>query len=188
MKSPLTTLLALITVPALAYRPVYIDDKGEHLFKPSPPSSKSPGKHRHLERKGAKKGSLSPAFGNCKTLHLLAKIEDIIAGVQIADRGETSSFPFYDMGTMKEIGLFTDVASIMQDGECVFTGVLSTDYNEETSSFDSQMTITGTCSGAFNAITGGTGGFDCARGFQSFTEAPSENFYASTINICVGCS
>jgi len=120
----------------------------------------------------------------CRTLNLLSKIADINAGKVATAVGETFSFPFYDANTMEMKGVFDDAATKLKDPQCVYSGAFSMDYNNETETYDTQVMVSGTCTGSHNAITGGTGAFACASGYEVFTLAPSDEYIASTLYIC----
>lgn len=89
------------------------------------------------------------------------------------------SVPYYNSETGDQLGFYTDEATTLED-DCVGTGVFS--FGPAVS-YEDQISITFTCNGAYNAITGGNGRFGCASGFEVFG-ADEEDRVTSTIYLC----
>jgi hypothetical protein len=55
------------------------------------------------------------------------------------------------------IGIYIGASHSVNQNDCIGTGSFNFDYNTETDSYDSQIYVSVSCSGSFNAIIGGTG-------------------------------
>jgi hypothetical protein len=95
-------------------------------------------------------------------LRVLAYEEEIAAGEQSYPEAGLSTFRYniYDP-TVKDshepIGIYIGASHSISQHDCIGNGAFNFDYNPETDSYDSQIFVSVSCSGSFNAITGGTG-------------------------------
>jgi hypothetical protein len=101
--------------------------------------------------------------------------------------GRTIFFPIYDYYTDAAIGTYT--SSITNIGDC---GIESGSYNLGVDPslefpFEDQITVTGTCDGIFNAVTGGTGEYACASGYGK-SLLSEEDTFATDLIICNTCT
>jgi len=124
-----------------------------------------------------------------KTKSLFAEIE---AGFSETASGSTLIFPIYDYETSDLIGSYVDQnTNVFFDGfqeDCVFTGSYNFDFDDSLDfPFASQLSIAATCLGTTNSITGGTGSYACATGYETFIEGDDE-FFVSELTICNTCA
>jgi hypothetical protein len=141
--------------------------------------------------KGAKGMPKGPPKG-CRTLKIKAPFDEVIAGISETAVGSTLVFTVYDYDTNEVLGTYTDqTTDIFVGGEfedCTFTGSFNFDFDENLEfPFVSQAMTAGSCFGASNAITGGTGALACASGTETFLEG-GEDFFASMLTICNTCA
>jgi hypothetical protein len=128
----------------------------------------------------------------CQSLKIKALYSEIDAGVGQTAVGETLTFPVYDYYTNEPIGTYTDqTTDILLGGQfvdCVSAGSFNFDFDASLEyPFVSQLLIAGTCLGASNSITGGTGRYACASGSESFIDG-GEDYFASDLSICHTCA
>jgi hypothetical protein len=114
--------------------------------------------------KGAKtkKGMKGKDSKGCQSLKIKAFYTEIEAGFGQTAVGETLTFPVYDYYTDEPIGTYTDQTTDIFVGgvfaDCISTGSFNFDFDSSLEyPFTSQVMIAGTCMGASNTITGGTG-------------------------------
>jgi hypothetical protein len=139
--------------------------------------------------KGGNKGG---SGGGCTTITIKAPFDEIEAGRFATAVGFTLTFPVYDHDSMEIIGTYTDSdTEIFVNGEfedCTFTGSFNFDFDDSLDfPFVSQVSVAGTCLGNTNSITGGTGRYACASGFETFVDG-GEDFFASELTICNTCA
>jgi hypothetical protein len=155
----------------------------------STPPSKGMGM---MGSKGSKSAKASKGMKGCESYKIKAPFDEVVAGISETAVGETLIFTVYDFDTDEAIGTYTDqTTNIFVGGEfvdCTFTGSFNFDFDENLDlPFVSQVLIAGTCLGASNAITGGTGQYACASGFETFIDG-GEGFIASELTICNTCA
>jgi hypothetical protein len=155
----------------------------------STPPSKGMGM---MGSKASKSAKASKGMKGCQSVNIKALFAEVEAGFTETAVGDTLTFPVYDFYTDEVIGTYTDqTTNIFVGGEfvdCTFTGSFNFDFDENLFlPFVSQVLIAGTCDGAFNAITGGTGQYACASGFETFLDG-GEDFFASELTICNTCA
>jgi hypothetical protein len=141
-------------------------------------------------KKGKKAKGAKGATG-CQSLMIKASYDDIEAGFAETAVGATLLFPIYDYYTDGQIGTFTDQTTNIFVGDefidCTFTGSFNFDFDENLEyPFVSQVMITGTCFGAANAITGGTGKYACGAGYETFFF--DEEYLVSELTVCNTCA
>lgn len=105
--------------------------------------------------------------GECQlALRVLAYDKDIEAGETPHSAGySTFRYAIYDPDGVATdeppvgvyIGASTTVGKTDETGDCIGTGSFNFDYDADTDSYLSQVFLAVSCSGTFNAITGGTG-------------------------------
>ena len=115
--------------------------------------------------KGKGSGPLS-----CTTIPILFYQKDITAAEYTNSAGfGLKEVPFYNPTTLEQLGTYSDFAvDIPESDECVADGAFSFGLNPDTGSYDSQITIAFTCGSAQNSITGGSGAYGCATGYEVF--------------------
>jgi hypothetical protein len=155
----------------------------------STPPSKGMGM---MGSKGSKSAKASKGMKGCESYKIKAPFDEVVAGIGETAVGETLIFTVYDFDTDEAIGTYTDqTTNIFIGGEfvdCTFTGSFNFDFDETLDfPFVSQIMVAGTCLGASNAITGGTGSAACASGFETFIDG-GEDFFASELTICNTCA
>jgi hypothetical protein len=144
------------------------------------------------EKKAMKEKGMQPEKAACQTVRIKADYSEIEASLGQTAVGETFNFPVYDYDTDLLIGSYTDqTTQIFVGGEavdCVFTGSFNFDFDENLDfPFVSQVTVAGTCLGASNAITGGTGKYSGAAGSEVFIDVGAD-YFASELVICNTCA
>jgi hypothetical protein len=107
------------------------------------------------------------AGGECQlALRVLAFDKDIDMGETTHSSGfSTFRYPIYDPEGVATndppigiyIGASTTIGQNNALGDCIGSGSFNFDYDEDTNSYKSQIFVSVSCSGTFNAITGGTG-------------------------------
>jgi hypothetical protein len=141
----------------------------------------------------ASKGSKGLLKG-CQSLKIKsAPFDEVVAGISETAVGSTLVFTVYDYYTDEPLGTYTDQTTDIFVGgdfaDCTFTGSFNFDFDENLEfPFVSQVMVAGTCFGASNAITGGTGQYACASGYESFFEGGEEDFFTSDLIICNTCA
>ena len=206
MKLSVATLFTLF-VPALSYRiQLYTDHNGQRQLEPIPEYVLERGRRAQRERKlqaeasseteaPMPEGYVNPNLWDdkwCVTYELLAKVDEILASERNTTFGATLSFPIYFAEDPDNaIGLFNDGATMLNElhlDKCVFTGSFSFGApSNQTGLYLDQIFLSGTCRGNSNVITGGTGVFACASGYETFTDPPSSDLLAFTATYCSGC-
>ena len=133
--------------------------------------------------KGAPKGS-SKGASVCRFVPIFMYKQDLHAGFEhetYGNGGSLDSIPFYNVETGEHLGYYSDSAAYLASGDCVGNG-------EFTFIDQSQISIQFTCFGTFNSITGGTGQFGCASGYEEYSYQDGVVF-ATSLHICTGlCS
>lgn len=111
--------------------------------------------------------SESSMQGECQlALRVLAYEDEIMRGERSFPDAGLSTFRYniYDPSSSSSsdpqeepIGIYLGASHTINEHDCVGTGAFGFDYNPEIDSYDSQIFVSVSCSGSFNAITGGTG-------------------------------
>ena len=137
--------------------------------------------------------------GWCEYVELVAFVQEILdfadSQTRIKNSGNygdtTLWFPVYHARNLKLAGAYTESAILTHDDdECVITGVYNFDYLGNPAiagkpQFQSSLTQQSSCAANFGAVTGGTGRFSCATGFQAFYEdLSSDHFVALKLFLC----
>jgi hypothetical protein len=100
--------------------------------------------------------------------------------------GETFEIPVYSNETGELVAHYQYSATSHDSGDGDYIAVLGYDLNDD--GYQSQIFMQGTYMGAFDAITGGTGRFECAQGSLTGEYYGGEYAYA-TLKVCgAGCS
>lgn len=129
---------------------------------------------------------------HCQAIDLIAAVDDILrysVDNSKTDRnGRTTLwFPVYDAHTLKIVGTYSDASTLThEDNECVTNGLFSFDYDDGLQKFHSSITVASSCATEKSAITGGTGQFACATGYQSFYDGPGQGniFIRTVLYVC----
>lgn len=78
--------------------------------------------------------------------------------------------PFFDPVTLEQLGTYSDFTVDVPDSEeCIGTGAFSFGTPGADGTYSSQVEISYTCSGQQNAVTGGTGEYGCASGYEKLS-------------------
>ena len=129
----------------------------------------------------------------CEYIELVAFVEEILDYADSQSQGQkhgdtTLWFPVYYAQNLKLAGAYTESAVLTHDDdECVISGIYSFNYDTalEGGMFKSSITQQSSCASVFGAITGGTGKYHCATGFQAFYEdVSSHHFVALKLYLC----
>jgi len=94
--------------------------------------------------------------------------------------GTFDNAPFYNTETGEQLGFYSDTAADLSSEDCVGSGAFSFGMDEP---YVSQIAFQFTCFGEFNSITGGTGMYGCAKGFEEFIYDDGE-IIESELNLC----
>jgi len=207
--------LALLAVPATARIRVETDENGERsvVFPTATDEEiirmeKNTRKLDHMERKlmtASAFDSFEPVNlaspmevehvddSKCEYIELVAFVEEILDYADSQSQGQkhgdtTLWFPVYYAQNLKLAGAYTESAVLTHDDdECVISGIYSFNYDTELEGgmFKSSITQQSSCASVFGAITGGTGKYHCATGFQAFYEdVSSHHFVALKLYLC----
>jgi hypothetical protein len=116
--------------------------------------------------------------GECQlALRVLAYEDEIVGGERSFPDAGLSTFRYniYDPSSSdphEPIGIYLGASHTVNEHDCVGQGSFGFDYNPETDSYESQIFVSVSCSGAFNAITGGTGRYAFIRnGHEVITDS-----------------
>jgi len=129
---------------------------------------------------------------HCQAIDLIAAVDDILrysVDNSKTDRnGRTTLwFPVYDAHTLKIFGTYSDASTLThEEDECVTNGLFSFDYDDGLQKFHSSITVASSCATEKSAITGGTGRYACATGYQSFYDGPGQGniFIRTVLYVC----
>jgi len=106
----------------------------------------------------------------CNTIHVYFHPEDY----SYADYENKIGFglaelPFYDEHG-NQLGTYSDFATVTgkDSEECVGRGAYSFDFDEHIGFYLSTINMAYTCSSDYNTITGGSGDYGCASGYEYF--------------------
>jgi hypothetical protein len=137
-------------------------------------------------------GMKSKKGKGCQSVKFKGIYSEIYAGISQTAVGETLTFPVYDYDTDEPIGTYTDQTTQIsvegEDVDCTFSGSFNFDFDDSlVNPFASQLMVSGTCQGAYNAITGGTGKYACASGTEIFIDVEAD-YFASELVICNTCA
>jgi hypothetical protein len=112
---------------------------------------------------------------------------------EITDGGYTNNVGYglkkvhvYDPETLEQIGVYSDFAIDIPDSEeCLVTGAYSLGTPDANGKYASQIELSFTCSSQSKAITGGTGAYGCASGFERFAfRDEAAGLLGTELNIC----
>jgi len=108
---------------------------------------------------------------SCRVISMIMYKSDLRDGYNKNSVGGTfESVPFYDADSGDLLGSYSDSAVQIDDDDCIGSGAFSfgSGGGGDTPSYSDQVEFGFTCSGRYNAVTGGTGTFGCATGFEQF--------------------
>jgi hypothetical protein len=160
------------------------------------------GNNRALRYDGTEKGGKGMGMGGmgmkdkkgvkgCQSL----KIKTFVSEVEIVDNaiGETIFFPAYDYYTDEVIGTYTNSNTNVFDGgeiiDCVVSGSYNLGLDESLEfPFEDQIMTAGSCSTTLDAITGGTGQYACASGYEEILDSGDNDIFATELTICNTCT
>jgi hypothetical protein len=144
--------------------------------------------------KGGKGTKGEKGMKGCQTVAIKATSNVVEYVITETATGTTAIFPIYDYYTSEPIGTYTGSATDIFVGGghagCAVSGTYNFDFDESLEfPFASQIVSTGSCRGDSNAITGGTGKYACASGYETFLEnGGGDGFSASELTICGVCA
>jgi hypothetical protein len=143
----------------------------------------SPGKGKGgTEGKGKGGG-----FASCTVVPVLFYNEDLLAGEYTNAIGfGLNQVPFYDPETLVQLGNYSDFAVDIPDSEeCIASGAFSFGTPDASGKYPTQVEISFTCGSSENAITGGSGDYGCASGFERFAfQDETAGLLGTELNIC----
>jgi len=117
----------------------------------------------------------------CQVISIFVHNSDLKKCVQYDEVGNGfDSVPFYSTETGQLLGYYSDEAANLASGDCVGVGRFS--FGSQPM-YGDQLSIQFTCFGNFNTITGGTGEYGCAKGYERYTYE-NGNVTASELHIC----
>ena len=171
--------------------------KGESMPPPPPPGGSKggnmppPGKGWPMPPPPGKGGAPSPApVGKgapsyCTVIPVILFKTDLKAGYFTDAVGfGYNEVPFYNPQNGQQLGTFSQtVTNIPNSTECVGTSAYSFDYDSTLGLYRSQINTASTCNGQMNAITGGSGSYGCASGYDVFQYEDSQ-VYSTNLYIC----
>jgi hypothetical protein len=141
--------------------------------------------------KGGKGTKGEKGMKGCQTVAIKATSNVVEYVITETATGTTAIFPIYDYYTSEPIGTYTESATDIFVEEkffdCIFSGTYNFDFDESLEfPFVSQIAVTGSCEGYSNAISGGTGKYACASGYDTHFDGGDD--FASEITICGVCA
>jgi len=139
--------------------------------------------------------TISPAvLSSCQIIPVTFYRSDVEAGFTKNELGNIlNQVPFYSTSTNQLLGTYSDVAvnvsspgaAMTNHSDCTVVGAFSflpTD-NATQPLYRSQITMQFTCNSELNSITGGSGVYGCAKGFEHFVYIGT-TYLNSQLNIC----
>lgn len=195
MKLSITSVLIAVLAPAIAYRfETYTDETGKRRLKSIPKNVIKAGRRlQAADTPNMPAGWVDKTRWTekyCVSYDILASKEDIESSELNNTVGATFSFPIYFRNnTETPIGSFVDATTDLGDDldRCVFNGAFNFGELNDQGFYNNQLTLTGTCTGESNIITGGSGDFACASGYEYFTDDGPPGYLAFTAFYCSGC-
>jgi hypothetical protein len=83
----------------------------------------------------------------------------------------------------KPLGIYIGASHTVHKEDCIGTGSFNFDYNVETDSYDSQIYVSVSCSGTYNAVTGGTGRYAYIKnGHEVIANGPADIAIHSSVS------
>jgi hypothetical protein len=193
MKVICLSILLLLATSAVAFKDGVKPGDQRRRTRGVPGNNRTPLEHTLKGGKGMGGMTMKDKKGakGCKSL----KIKTPLSEVEVEKNavGDTVFFPVYDYYTDEVIGTFTNSATFINAGgefvDCVISGAynLGLDASLEFP-FEDQIMIAATCKGTINAISGGTGEYACASGYELGDISSEEDFYTAVITICNTCT
>jgi hypothetical protein len=109
------------------------------------------------------------------------------ANVTSNDVGEVVESFVLDAKTGEFVAYYQHSATYHESTDCDYHGMVGFDWDGEM--YPSQLFLQGTCSGESDAITGGTGKYECATGTMTYDEPEGDEYGYVTTKLCgAGCS
>jgi hypothetical protein len=156
---------------------------GEAFYAATMKGGKGMGGMGMKDKKGAK---------GCQTLKMKSLDSEVVAEANAV--GGTLFFPLYDYYTNEPIGTYTSAQTEIFSPFGLFVDcVISASYNfgfDESLEFpfEDQIMIAATCKGPSNAITGGTGQYACASGYDTITDIEEADLFVTVLTVCNTCT
>jgi len=141
------------------------EGKGKGYYPPPVSSSKTPGKGKgYYPPPGKGKGYYPPPVPTCQVIPITFYLDDLRAGYNSTRVGTSfDTVPFYDSNNGEQLGFYSDESTLLNSGDCVGSGAFSFGSDPYTSQINFQFT----CNGEFNTVTGGSGDYGCASGYEA---------------------
>jgi hypothetical protein len=103
--------------------------------------------------------------------------------------GETVESPVYEKNTGKNVAYYQHAALLHDNGECDVYGMIAFDLDREDNTYKSHLYLQGSCAASTQAITGGTGRFECAIGTLTYDYPAVSKYGYVEAKICgAGCT
>jgi hypothetical protein len=119
--------------------------------------------------------------GSCQQVNVFFEIQELRSGYQQTDAGGGfDNIPFYSQESGEQLGFYSDAAFTLDSEDCVGTGAFNFGDSPD---YPSQINFSFTCFGLYNTVTGGSGQFGCAKGYETFVYQ-TEDIIASSITVC----
>ena len=122
----------------------------------------------------------------CNVISVIFKKQEIAAAEYTNCLGfGLDQVPFYDPETGNQLGTYSDFATSLPDcNECVVSGAFSFDEDSTHNGlYRSQINIAFTCGSEMNTITGGSGTYGCASGYEIFP-SETDTLLSSNLYLC----
>jgi hypothetical protein len=118
--------------------------------------------------KGAPEGK-GKGVASCTVIPILFYSEDLLlANYSNAVGFGLDQVPIFDPETLAQIGVYSDFAVDIPDSDdCIASGAFSFGTQGADGKYPSQIEISFTCRSQQNAITGGSGEYGCASGYET---------------------
>jgi hypothetical protein len=141
----------------------------------SPPPGKGKG---YTPGKG--KGAYPPAVPTCEDFQITFYKSDLRERYTASEFGSSfDAVPFYNSNDGQLLGYYSDESTTLPSNDCVGTSAFSFGLDP----YLSQINLQFTCDGASNAITGGSGLYGCATGYEVRVDE-DEVLLRSTLTVC----
>lgn len=173
----LITLLALASPVCATRLEIKTTENGERRLLVRGAEDEHESQAAVMENKFRKLGQ---KLDHCFVVTYIAFVEDILQYSVPTEHGTSYWFPVYDPITFNAVGTFTEESSETHEKECISKGAFAFEYDMESQSYDSGINVASTCMSSYSSVTGGTGKFACATGYQEFAEYTDQSKFIKT--------
>lgn len=139
-----------------------------------------PGKGKGSVPPGKGKGVFPPSAPVCEDFEITFYKSDLRQRYTTTEFGSSfDAVPFYNSNDGQLLGYYSDESTTLPSNDCVGTSAFSFGLDP----YLSQINLQFTCNGAYNAITGGSGLYGCATGYEVRVDE-DDLLLRSTLTVC----